>query len=400
MVKKQEKWTKKRHVVMRNLAYVVLAPFAKYKFHCKVEKFREQGDRQYLILMNHETTFDQFFVGMAFKGATYYIASEDIFSNGIGSKLMKWAAAPIPINKTEKDLRSVMTCIKVAREGGTIALAPEGNRTYSGRQCYIKPSVVSLIKALKLPVAIFRIEGGYGIEPRWCELNRKGKMRAYVSRVIELEEYASMKDDELYGMLKNELSVDETKLPGIFEGNKRAEYIERLIYVCPHCGISEFESDKNTFRCKKCGRTAEYTVEKKIRGDFDFEYAADWYEYQQDYIRKLDLAAFGDKEICSDGANLYDIIPYVKKKCAEKNVTIRLFSDRIIIDRKNGQFAMPFENIRSMAVLGRNKLNICTTEGTYQIQGSKRFNALKYMNIYYHTKGIKEGENDAEFLGL
>ena len=50
---------------------------------------RQQGDRAYLILMNHQTAFDQFFVGMAFKGPVYYVASEDLFSNGWISSLLR-----------------------------------------------------------------------------------------------------------------------------------------------------------------------------------------------------------------------------------------------------------------------------------------------------------------------
>ena len=49
--------------------------------------------------MNHQTAFDQFFIGMTFKGAVYYVASEDLFSNGWVSSLLRWLVAPIPIKK-------------------------------------------------------------------------------------------------------------------------------------------------------------------------------------------------------------------------------------------------------------------------------------------------------------
>lgn len=112
---------------------------------------------------------------MIYRGPVYYVASEDLFSNGFVSGLLRYAVAPIPIRKQTTDIRSVMNCIKVAKEGGTIAIAPEGNRTFSGRTEYIKPSIVGLVRVLKLPVAFIRIEGGYGVQPRWSDVVRKGK---------------------------------------------------------------------------------------------------------------------------------------------------------------------------------------------------------------------------------
>lgn len=90
-------WMKYRHRIVRNIAYAVMYPYTRLKYNIKVERFKEQGDRPYLILMNHQTVFDQFFVGMGFRGPVYYVASEDLFSNGWISTLLRWLVAPIPI---------------------------------------------------------------------------------------------------------------------------------------------------------------------------------------------------------------------------------------------------------------------------------------------------------------
>jgi len=186
---KNKKWVKPRHVFSTALIRLILAPVIKFKYHAKIEKFKEQGKRPYLVLLNHQTAFDQFFVGTAFKGAVYYVATEDLLSKGWVSKVINYLVAPIPIKKQTTDMRAVMTCAKVAKEGGTIALAPEGNRTYCGRTLEFKKSVVKLAKLTKLPLAFFKIEGGYGVQPRWSDTIRKGKMRAYVAKVIEYDDY-------------------------------------------------------------------------------------------------------------------------------------------------------------------------------------------------------------------
>ena len=240
--KRKNKWVKKRHKVVRNLLVGLVGAYVRYKSHVKVEKFKEGKDRQFLIIMNHTTAYDQFFVGMAFKQPIYYIASEDLFSNGFVSKLLTYFLAPIPIKKQTTDIKAVRDCLRVAREGGTIALAPEGNRTFSGRTGYFKPTIASLAKKLKLPVAVFRIEGGYGAQPRWSDVWRKGELRAYVSRVIEPEEYNDLSDEELFRIIERDMYVDEAVADGTYEHDKLAEYLERAMYVCPYCGLSEFES--------------------------------------------------------------------------------------------------------------------------------------------------------------
>ena len=172
--KKKISWVKPHHRLVRMLAAPFIGTFCRWKAGVKVQPFKEQGDRNYLVLMNHQTVYDQFFVGMAFQGPVYYLATEDIFSNGWISSLLRFAVNPIPIKKQTLDLKAVKTCLQVVREGGTLALAPEGNRTYSGRTEYMNPSIAKLARKMGLPIALFRIEEGYGIQPRWAENTRKG----------------------------------------------------------------------------------------------------------------------------------------------------------------------------------------------------------------------------------
>ena len=283
---KKKQWIKTRHSFIVNLIRPFFAPYVRWKYGIRMEPFREQGDRAYLIVMNHQTGFDQFFVGMSFRGPVYYLASEDLFSNGWVSSLIRWLVAPIPIKKQTTDMTAVKNCIRVAREGGTIAIAPEGNRTYSGRTEYMNPSIVALAKKLGMPILLYRIEGGYGAEPRWSDVVRKGSMRGYVSKVIEPEEYKNMTTDELFAVIKEGLYVNEANADHEFLHTKRAEYLERAIYVCPDCGLSEFESHGRIVECKKCGKKIEYLPTKQLRGvgfDFPFEFVSDWYDYQKLY---------------------------------------------------------------------------------------------------------------------
>ena len=402
--KKKETWMKPRHSLITKIAYCVLYPYTIWKYGIKVEKFKEQGDRPYLILYNHQTGFDQFFVGMTFKGPVYYLATEDIFSLGFLSSLLRFAVAPIPIKKQTTDIAAVKTCYKVAKEGGTIAIAPEGNRTYSGKTEYMSPAIASMAKTIRLPIALLRIEGGYGVQPRWSDGTRKGKMRCYVSQVIEPETYKSMTNEELAKIIEDGLLVNEAVADAKFYSEKRAEYLERAIYVCPFCGLSEFESHGNEMECKKCHRKVTYGIDKKLAGvgyEHPFSFVNEWYEYQQEFVNKLDVTAYTEKPLYEESAMLSEVILYKKKEKLREETKIHLYGDKIIMDEGTKEkLEFPFSEVTAVSVLGKNKVNIYHDKRVYQLKGSEHFNALKYVNIYYRYKNISRGENDVKFLGL
>lgn len=399
-MKKKNKWLKTRHRIVTAILKPVVGLYVKIAYNVDIQPFREQGGRQYIVLMNHQTGFDQFFVAGSFKDPVYYIATEDIFSLGWISSVLKWLVAPIPIKKQTMDIQAVKNCLKVAREGGTIALAPEGNRTYSGRTEYIKPGIASLIKKLKLPVAIYRIEGGYGVKPRWSDVTRKGKMKAYVSKVIEPEEIAALSDDRLYDLICRELYVDEAVADAEFYHRNLAEYLERAIYVCPYCGLSTFESRGDIIKCRKCGIEVRYLPTKELEGigfEFPYKFVKEWYDHQCDVINSMNLDDLESNVDYRETASLWNVAVYKKKYKISDSCDIRLKGNHISVgDNLNFEF----EKTDAVTVLGKNKLNIYYEDKVYQIKGNERFNALKYVNIFNRYKNISEGNNNVKFLGL
>lgn len=401
---KNKKWIKPRHRVVTALARAVLGPFSRIKYGIKVEKFKEQNGRQYLVLYNHQTAFDQFFVGLAFKGPIYYLASEDLFSKGWISSVIKYIVAPIPIKKQSTDVQAVMKCMKVAKEGGTIAIAPEGNRTFSGKTEYINPAIIALAKKMKLPIAIYKIEGGYGVHPRWSDCIRKGKMRAGVSRVIEPEYLSTVSNEELLAEIERDLFVDDTKNGGTFLSNHKAEYMERAFYVCHNCGLSTFISDGNHLKCKKCNSQIEYTDTLELKSEdnsFPFKTTTEWYEYQCKFVNSLDLSLYVQSPIYVERADFIKVIPCVKREALITNGELSLYGDRITVkDAQGSETVLNFANISAISVVGRNKLDIYYGGDIYQLKSNKRFNALKYANLFYRYLNSKDGERYGQFLGL
>ena len=398
---KRRPWVRPRHRLFFAILYPFVYTISWLRYRIRVKPFRDK--RPVVAVMNHQTAFDQFFISMILRRPVYYLATEDIFSLGWVSRLISFLVAPIPIRKSATDARAVMTAMRVGREGGSIAVFPEGNRTYSGRTGHMKETIAPFLRALRMPVAVVRCEGGYGVHPRWSDVVRRGRMTAAVTRVIEPEEIAAMSDDELFSLLTRELYVDECEPSGSFRHKRRAEYLERALYFCPFCGMTRMESHGAYVRCTSCGREVEYREDKSLLGrDFTFPYrtVGEWYRAEEDAIRDLDLSAYTDTPLFTDTVERHEVIPPLRRRLLHAGVTLAVYADRFVLTKDDTVQALPFDGITAVSVLGRNKLNIYVGAEIVQLKADERFCALKYMHTYYRAKNEKEGNRYAEFLGI
>jgi hypothetical protein len=130
---------------------------------------------------------------------------------------------------------------------------------------------------------------------------------------------------------------------------------------------------------------------------FPFRFVADWYDYQCDFINSWDPRLFQDAPLYQDTVRFSEVILYKNKKTLRKESSVALFGNRITVDHDT---VFHFDETAAVTVLGRNKVNIYFGDKVYQFKGNKRFNALKYVNIFNRYKNISEGNENGKFLGL
>ena len=272
------------------------------KYGYKAENYKLDRKQNYLIICNHSCSLDPFMLGKSFFRPIYFVASDDLLKNGFISKIMKHTVAPIPIRKGTMDISSIRNCISIAKEGGTIGIFPEGNRTYSGEISYLGINLVKFIRKLDLPLIIYHIDGGYGLDPRWGKKSRRGKgSRGYVQRLLSKEELCSLKDEELLKIINTNLSQEIS--PSLrFKSKEKAEYLERVLFVCPKChALETLVSEKNVIRCKCCSLEATYEEDLSFSSNepsFKFKKVSQWMNYQKEYLK--DLAIEENKVLLGD----------------------------------------------------------------------------------------------------
>ena len=171
------------------------------------------------------------------------------------------------------------------------------------------------------------------------------------------------------------------------------------MYVCPNCGLTTFESHNDIITCTKCGNQIRHLPTKELEGvncQFPHRFVTDWYHWQNDFVSKLDLSKLTDAPVYEETVRLSQVFASQRKQLLKKIATVRLYGDRITVDDR----VFHFDTTGAVVVLGKNKLNIYDGKEILQLKGSKRFNALKYVNFFHRYKNEKEGSADGQFLGL
>lgn len=391
---KKKRWTKRRHARVFAFLRPIMRLYGKlrYRYTAKASGLKKGA---YLILCNHQTTMDPFLVSLSFKFPIYFIASDDIFNLRV-SPLIRYLVAPIPKSKSFRDITAMKNVFRVIKEGGAVGIFPEGNRTLSGKQWEMTDAIAKLAKSLKVPLILYNIEGGYGTDPRWGHSIRKGKSSGHVRKIISPDELKEMPTEEVFQIIKNELSVDDTLLGISYRSRKRAEFIERALYLCPVCyGVSGMISRKYKFRCKYCNTASTYTERLAISPPVNgYTGIYEWFEWERSVIvkRVLDGLEVSDEKIL-----FRESVKFGKKKKLAGNRVVINRENLILSDRKE-EFVYPLKKITALTMVGKKKFNFYFGDKILQVKGKKRFCAIKYVHIFDGLRQLCYEEGKEETL--
>jgi len=258
---KRPKFVKKRHQVLVKVGKVIASPFIRLKLGYKLNKYDLSQLGPSLIVSNHVTPFDPIFVTDTFGQQIYYIASEIIFSNGIISRVLEYAYAPIPKTKSQTDITAIKQMITIAREGGSVGVFVEGNSSFNGALYPFADSIGKLVLMLKLPLVIFNFKGGYLTKPRWALYAKKGKFTGEVREVIHYDTYKHMSAEAITKLIRDKININAyiDTLGVDYDGKKRAEGLQRLLFSCPVCHhVNSVSTKGKHYHCSHCRLKSEY----------------------------------------------------------------------------------------------------------------------------------------------
>lgn len=352
----QRLWT-----LLRPLARLIL----RLKFNYRCGSYAPEGP--YLLLCNHVTDWDPILVGAALKSQMYFVASEHVLRQGLVSRFIRWAQAPIARQKGGNAAGTVKAMLRTLRDGRNVGLFPEGNRCWDGVTGDFPASTAKLVKTCGASLVTFRLSGGYFASPRWAGTSiRRGRMRGEVVGVYPPETLRTMSAGEIRSLIARDLREDayarQRKDPVSFRGKRLAEHLETLLFICPRCGaMHRLRSEDDRLICDGCGLTARYTEEGFLSGSkLPFDNVRDWNLWQTEKLNGLCDHAGAEAIFTDGGLELYSVHT---AKALEQigRGELRLYRDRLELP---AGVSLPLESITGMALRGPSDLFIGTADGS------------------------------------
>ena len=345
-----------------------------------------EKNKPYLILCNHTSNADPCFVQLAFTRSIHFIAHYELMASKMG-RLVDHMFGIIPTMKGKVDLHGVRESMRIAKDNGVIGLFPSGDCTFSGVESPIDKSIVKYVRLIGADTILYRTFGLYGVDPRFSHKRRKGKASGSVVRILTKEEIDKLSDDELYKIIMDAINVNhyEELKEELYRSNKKAEYLEQTLFVCPDChNISSLQSNGNIIKCDNCGYKIEYQENlhlKLLSGKNGFDTILDWINFEKKELKKLggDVKFSDDlKKIKVESKNRFDNF---------KGGHLELLNNKIVLSY--GNKIIEFDIMKDKMILhGKKRLVIYHEDDVYNLIGGNRFCGIKY--IYYQESKVSE----------
>jgi len=372
----------KRHAIFWRVIYpiVVLVLLIRFNFHTK----RKHIKGPFILVSNHVTDWDPIFIGATSKDQMYFVASEHIMRLGFVSKLLYAFFNPITRQKGGSAAGTVKNILRIIKEGGNVALFPEGNRTWDGVTRDFPASTGKLVRSSGAALVTYRINGGYFASPRWAGNSaRRGRVTGDVVNIYSPEELKAMTVTQINAAIAKDIHEDayecQAEHPVLFKGKKLAEHLETLLFICPHCGsMHTLESSDNILRCTKCGFETVYDPTGYfIGGSPEFTDVRSWSMWQDEHLKELCENASEDEPIFRDSGFELQSVHEAKGSELLGMGEMRLFRSRLELP---ADITLPIGEITGMSLRGPVDLYIGTANGSsFLLHTEKIRNTVKYL---------------------
>ncbi len=211
----------------------------------------------FIIIGNHTSFYDFVYSVRAFypHRINFVVARKYFHFPWLGG-LLKTAQA-IPKSLYQPDMGSVMGMLDIIRQGGIVAIYPEGQIATHGVTLENGDATAKFIKKAGVPVARILTEGAYLMDPPWGKAHRSGAVESKVDLILTREQIETSDIATLAKIIDDSLSFDtfewQRKTGNLYTGKNLAHGLENMLYICPHCR-SEFTlyTEDDRIRCDRC----------------------------------------------------------------------------------------------------------------------------------------------------
>lgn len=261
-----------------------------------------------LILMNHSSFIDLKIASTLLFPRRYNIV---MTSDGfVGKNILMRLIGCIPTQKFVGDsvlVRDILHCVK--KNKTSILMYPEASYSFDGTATTLPESLGKLVKKLGIPVVMIKTFGAFAYDPLYNGLQiRKTKISATQEYLLSSDDIKEKSFEEINEIINREFSFDNFKWQqenGVkITENFRADFLNRVLYKCPHCNAEgQTEGKGITLTCKNCGKVYELTEDGFMKaqvGETEFPHIPDWYNWEREKVREEIISGEYNLDVAAD----------------------------------------------------------------------------------------------------
>ncbi len=390
---------------IRFLTYVFFSVFTSFfRIRKKLPNNVKKLKPPYIILSNHVGFWDPFIVGHYLPHFTHFVSSDAVFKGRL-TRFFLTRLGTIPKKKNVRDTKVIRDILSVINQGENVGIFPEAVRNWAGSSFAIDPSIIKLIKLLKVPVVVATLKGMNLFNPRWAKNTRRTHVEVEYTLLFEKHEIGSLSENEMFEQLSKAIAFDEVehqrKMMNKIYSQNRSEHINHAIYTCPQCeAIDSFRINKNNFTCSKCNYDIyinEYGFFERItEGKLHFDNIRDWYNWQEKWLlsyinNKLDTN-YSDVIFEDINSKVYHSKPEESLKYIG-SANVKLYIDRIELDFVDDKESIifNFNDLQTINPQVDERVEISYNNDMYRLIGSRNgVSGLKWevaLNAIWKTIG-------------
>jgi len=321
-------------------------------------------DEPFLLLPNHTSLMDPFFVGSPVNRCIRSMASRSVLKIPYLGAFLKTVGS-FPKMKYTKDRAAMQTLQRLFDEGFAILLFPEGNRSFNGETAPLLPGVGRLIKRLGCKVVYARMNTNYFFQPRWAKYPR------WVPIEVTYDGPHTYDPDQTAEQItadaqKHLTVVPHLKNPAATWGFRMAHGLPQYLWACPKCfeleTLAVAPDDGNSVVCGCCASRWTLNVECMMSGTTE-QSVADAFRAIEAHFGAppvADRAHFDETGVALRGAGgeLLEVPPHDRKGVLKCKGEYQIHTSGLrIVDGDTVLWQASFESIKAISVEMANLLH-------------------------------------------
>ncbi|MBQ8209902.1 MAG: 1-acyl-sn-glycerol-3-phosphate acyltransferase [Clostridia bacterium] len=381
-------------IFIETLALILHLPLRQI-FNLK-PKYHSPKHKTFILISNHTSSIDPAYIVLALKNRyVRFVASDHVTRMGFLGFVLK-ALCGIIVKRRDKAPDVLINDILGSLKAGVpVALFAEGNTSFNGETGFISPNTGKMVKDSGVALVTFRFDNGYLLSARWSEKKKKGTLRCGVVNEYSAQELAGMTVDEVNEIIRRDTYVnafdEQRRNPVVYTGENMAEYLERILYICPDCKtVGHLHSKGDSLKCGNCGYTVEYGNDAFFHNESNvvFDNVLDWDKWQREIWKDKVLSAKSGEVIFEESGMSVSSVRKDSKTLVSKNATLQLFNDKFrIILSENETVEMRMCDVKKVWTSSPDAVVIIDDRHYYDIVSPVHSSAIKYIAAWQYLRG-------------